>query len=163
MENESDMIRQQMTETRTALSDKLEMLERQVANTVSGASTAVTETVESVKGMVQETVQTVGDSVQESVVAVKDTFDLKRQVEKRPWTMVGAATAIGFFSNCLLNGRRRGQVSTPMATGLRDSVARNGVHEFRHSVAGDTRNVSDAAPHLDNERTESIRQSGRYV
>ena len=41
MDNESEVIRQQMDETRSALSDKVELLEQQVVETVHGATTAV--------------------------------------------------------------------------------------------------------------------------
>ena len=92
MENECEVIRQQMDETRTAMTDKIETLEQQVVDTVQAASAAVSETV-----------QTVKDSVHETVETVKDTFDLPRQVERRPWTMMAGATALGYLGGYLLN------------------------------------------------------------
>lgn len=110
MDNESEVIRQQMDETRSALSEKVELLEQQVVETVQGATTAVAETVGSVKEVVHDTVQTVKDSVQETVDSVKNTLDLQRQVEQRPWTMMAGATAVGFLGGCLL--RRGGEGRT---------------------------------------------------
>jgi ElaB/YqjD/DUF883 family membrane-anchored ribosome-binding protein len=97
MENECEVIRQQMDETRSAMTDKMETLEQQVVESVQAASAAVSETVQSVT-----------DSVHETVETVKDTFDLPRQVDRRPWTMMAGATALGYFGGYLLsrtNGR----------------------------------------------------------
>lgn len=101
MANEPEVIRQQMDETRTNLTDKLEMLENQVVETVQGTQQAVAETVETVKDAVQDTVQSVKDSVNDTVAGVKDTFDLRRHVNERPWTMMAGATVLGFLGGKL--------------------------------------------------------------
>jgi ElaB/YqjD/DUF883 family membrane-anchored ribosome-binding protein len=103
MDNESEVIRHQMEETRTALQDKLETLEQQVKDTVQGATEAVTETVSTVKEAVQDTVGTVKDSVHETVESVKETFDLQHQVERHPWPMFCGAAAVGFVGSRLLD------------------------------------------------------------
>jgi ElaB/YqjD/DUF883 family membrane-anchored ribosome-binding protein len=100
MDNESEVIRQQMEETRTSLAEKLETLEQQVVGTVQGATTAVADTVESVKDAVQETVSTVQESVH-------DALDLSRHVERHPWAMVGGSVALGYLAGRLL-GRAAG-------------------------------------------------------
>jgi len=107
---EPEVIRQQMEETRTALTEKLETLEQQMVQTVQGATAAVAETVENVKDAVQETVETVKDGVQQTVSTVKDTFDLPLQVQRHPWGMVLGAVAAGYLTGWLLEGRasRRG-------------------------------------------------------
>jgi ElaB/YqjD/DUF883 family membrane-anchored ribosome-binding protein len=96
MDNEPEVIRQQMQETRTSLTEKLETLEQQVVGTVQSAKTAVTETVENVKGAVQETVQ-----------SVKNTVDLPLQVRRHPWAMVGGSLAAGCLAGYLLTEPRR--------------------------------------------------------
>lgn len=111
MVNESEVIRQQMDETRSALTEKVELLEQQVVETVQGATTAVAETVGSVKEAVHDTVQTVKESVQDTVDSVKNTLSLRRQVELRPWTMMAGATAIGFIGCRLLRGTGSGQAN----------------------------------------------------
>jgi ElaB/YqjD/DUF883 family membrane-anchored ribosome-binding protein len=110
MDNESEVIRHQMEETRTSLQEKLETLEQQVKETVltaketvQTATEAVTETVSSVKEAVQDTVGTVKESVQETVETVKETFDLRQQVERHPWVAVGGAVAVGFVGGRLLD------------------------------------------------------------
>jgi len=93
---DEDRIRDQMTETRTSLSEKLEKLEEQVAGTVTGATDTVKGTVEAVKetvadakdavtgtvDAVKETVEAVKDSVQETIGAVKDTVQSTVQTVK---------------------------------------------------------------------------------
>jgi len=121
-ENEPDMIRQQMEETRTSLQSKLETLENQVVNTVQDSVTAVTDTVESVKAAVQDTVDSVKDTFQETVDTVKDTvqgtvdsmqetvetvkehLDIRQYVEEYPWAMFLGSAAVGYVGGCLLRG-----------------------------------------------------------
>jgi ElaB/YqjD/DUF883 family membrane-anchored ribosome-binding protein len=102
MENETELIRQQMLETRTALSEKLEALQEQVLSTVEGTTQTVTDTVQTVQEAVQDTVSTVSESVQDTVESVKDTFDVNRQVRRHPWLMVGGAIAVGYLGTRLL-------------------------------------------------------------
>jgi len=105
MDVKSEVIHNQMEETRSALQEKLETLEQKVQNTVQDATEAVNETVESVKGAVHETVETVKETVQGTVESVKETFDLPRQVQTHPWTMFFGAAALGFVATRLLNSR----------------------------------------------------------
>jgi ElaB/YqjD/DUF883 family membrane-anchored ribosome-binding protein len=102
MADETEMIKHQMEETRSSLAEKLETLEHQVMETVQGATSAVTDTVENVKDAVQETVDTVKGSVTETVETVKHTFDLKLQVDRRPWTMFAGSVAMGYLGGCLM-------------------------------------------------------------
>jgi len=102
MENEAELIRQQMLETRTSLSEKLEALQEQVLSTVEDTTKTVTDTVQTVQEAVQDTVSTVSDSVQDTVDTVKETFDLSRQMQNHPWLMVGGAVAIGYVGGRLL-------------------------------------------------------------
>jgi len=112
MENEPELIRDQMQETRTALTEKLEALESQVSGTVQSATAAVTETVEAVKSTVAETVGTVKDSVQETVStvkeSVKDAFDLPAHIERHPWAAMLGSVAVGYLGGRVLNGMAGG-------------------------------------------------------
>jgi len=104
MENEAELIRGQMAETRKDLSDKLEALQEQVLGTVVGTTRSVTETVEAVQEAVEDTVGTVKESFQETVDSVKSAFDLSEQMQKRPWLLMGGAVATGFVAGRLLMG-----------------------------------------------------------
>jgi ElaB/YqjD/DUF883 family membrane-anchored ribosome-binding protein len=94
MDQEPDMIRQQIDETRSSLTEKLESLEAEVKGTVRGARATVEDTIETVKASVQETVD-----------SVKRTFDVKYQVERHPWPMVAGSFVTGLLAGRLF-GRR---------------------------------------------------------
>jgi ElaB/YqjD/DUF883 family membrane-anchored ribosome-binding protein len=104
MENEPEMIRRQMAATRTALTDKLALLEQRAEDTVERASTAVRCVKENVEGAARM----VHKFVQEAAETVKDACDLERQVNWRPWTMMAGATALGYLGGRLLRGGRAG-------------------------------------------------------
>jgi len=112
MEDE-DLIRNQMEDTRTSMTEKLETLEQKVVETVQETTNAVTETVATVKDSINDTVSTVTDTVQGTVTAVKDTmeggvdavkdlFDIPGHVERHPWPMMGGSFAVGFLMGKLL-------------------------------------------------------------
>lgn len=95
MDDSPEMIRHQMEETRASLSEKLEQLEHQVFETVKDAKTAVHDTVDSVKEAMHETVET-----------VKDTFDVKLQMKRHPWAMLGGSIVLGYLGGRLLERSR---------------------------------------------------------
>jgi hypothetical protein len=101
MEKEQEIIKEQMEETRSALTEKIGILEQQVVDTVQEAKDGVKETVTVLKDAVQDTVQTVKDTVGETVDNVKETFDLSIQMQRRPWVVMGGAIALGFAGGYL--------------------------------------------------------------
>jgi ElaB/YqjD/DUF883 family membrane-anchored ribosome-binding protein len=103
MDHETEVIKQQMLETRTSLTEKLQALEEQVASTVRSTTEAVTETAEAVKGAVENTVSAVKGTVEETVETVKSSFDLTHQMEAHPWLMLGGAVVAGYFAASLLD------------------------------------------------------------
>jgi len=128
MENEPEVIRDHMQDTRTALADKLEALEQQVVSTVQSITTPVTETVETVKKAVedtvdavretvQSTVSTVTDAAQQTVDSVKETFNLPRQVERHPWLMMAGAAVVGYIGGRLLLPANTGSSGRPTTSG----------------------------------------------
>jgi hypothetical protein len=102
MENETEMIREQMLETRTALTEKLETLEEQVTAKVKGTTETIAETVETVKEAVENTAHTVERTVENTVETVKDTFDVSRHFEEHPWLMFGGAILAGYVAGRIL-------------------------------------------------------------
>jgi len=92
---------------RAELADKLETLESKIVGTVETAREAVAETVQTVKESVKESVETVTDTVQSSVETVRDTLDVRLQVERHPWAMVGGSIAAGFIAGWLVNRASR--------------------------------------------------------
>jgi hypothetical protein len=86
---------------RAAMTEKLEILEERVWETVEGAQSSVEEIVETVKETVGETVET-----------VKRTFDVQYQVDQHPRLMFGGATLAGY----LLGSRGGGRTSPAFST-----------------------------------------------
>jgi len=118
MDDESEVIRHQMEETRSSLTDKIERLEHTVEHKVQSTTAAVTCTVESVKDAVQDTVETMKGTVHDTVDSVKSTvnatvdsvkeaFDVPRYFHEYPWAAFGAAVGVGFAGGALLGGRSR--------------------------------------------------------
>lgn len=85
MDYETEVIKQQMSETRSSLGDKLETLEQKV-----------TETLKDTKEAVSETVENVTSSVGETVDKVKETFNLSGYIERNPWLALGGSIAAGY-------------------------------------------------------------------
>jgi len=116
MDDKPEVIRHRIDETRSALTEKLETLEREVRGTVCEARDAVTCTVETVRdtvnstlGGVRETVsstvETVRDQVQDTMCSVKEALNVQRQVQAHPWVMLGGSVAAGYLLGTLLPQR----------------------------------------------------------
>lgn len=133
---EPEVIRQQMDESRAALTEKLGLLEEKVsetvqtatasvAETVQSATASVTETVDSVKGAVQGTVDSVRHSVEDTVASVSEALDLALQVKRHPWGMFAGAIAVGYFGAQLLSAseRRSGFSARQHTNGFTDRLS----------------------------------------
>lgn len=104
-----------MDDTRSAMTEKLEMLGEHVRETVEGAQASMEEMVENVRDTVDTTVAAVKQTVEgaqasvegivenvkgtvgETVATVQRTFDLHHQMEQHPWLLVGGATVVGYL------------------------------------------------------------------
>jgi ElaB/YqjD/DUF883 family membrane-anchored ribosome-binding protein len=91
-EQDSAEMRKEIDCTRSAMAAKLEALENKVLGTVESA---------------QETVEISIQSAKDTLASVKRTFNLKLQVEQRPWTMVGGCLLAGLALGTLISTRRR--------------------------------------------------------
>jgi hypothetical protein len=77
---------QNIEDTRSAITEKLETLEERVREIVEGAQSSVEDIVENIR-------ETVGDTVE----TVKRTLDVPYQVDQHPGLMVGGATLAGYL------------------------------------------------------------------
>jgi len=109
MENDTEVIRQQMAETRNSLSEKVEAVEELVASAVKETTQAVAKTVENVTGAVENvtgavegTVNTVKATVTDSVESVKNALDITGYVEQYPWLVMGGGVAVGYLLGSML-------------------------------------------------------------
>jgi len=116
MDDKPEVIRHRIDETRSALTEKLETLEREVRGTVCEARDAVTCTVETVRetvnstlGGVRETVsstvEAVRDQVQDTMCSVREALNVQHQVQAHPWVMLGGSVAAGYLLGSLLPQR----------------------------------------------------------
>jgi ElaB/YqjD/DUF883 family membrane-anchored ribosome-binding protein len=123
VEDEPELIRDQMQETRTALTEKLEALEQKVTGTVDSTASAVAETVQNLTDTVQETVgtvketvastvDTVSETVESTVETVKDTFDIPGHVQRHPWIAMAGSVATGFLLGRMLHSGESSSSST---------------------------------------------------
>jgi ElaB/YqjD/DUF883 family membrane-anchored ribosome-binding protein len=103
MEDQAELIREDMKETRENLTDKLETLEEKVTDSLSAAQHSVTDTVETIK-----------EGVQESVASVREALDIPRHVREHPWLMMGGGVLVGFVAHSLLMPSRRSRRSQQM-------------------------------------------------
>jgi len=146
VDNELEVIRTQMEQTRSSLSDKLEALESEFRGTVEGATNAVEtvqETVANVQESVKETVESVTEGVKETVATVKDALNVRKHVERHPWAMFGGAVLVGCLAGFFVGGRRKSRKSTPaVPEAPPEPPARNG-SGYRNGVS---RKAAEAAP-----------------
>ncbi len=92
-EQNTDEMRQEIDCTRSAMADKIDALEDRVMGTVQSA---------------QETVEDSIQMAKDTVATVKRNFDLKYQIEQRPWLMVGGCVLAGLaLESLFLRIRRR--------------------------------------------------------
>jgi hypothetical protein len=114
MPPETDAIKQQMSQTRAALTQKLETLENQVIGTVRDTTNAVAGTVHDVRSTVSDTVREVGsvmrdtaqgvrEGLRETVAGVRETLDMARQMDRHPWLMLGGSVLAGFLGERILD------------------------------------------------------------
>lgn len=110
MPPETDLIKQQMGQTRAALTEKLETLETKVLGTVTSTTDTVAQTVHEMGATVLETSQTVRATLHEALTSVRDTFDVTRQVHQHPWLMLGGSVAAGYVGGVLLDNLEQGRM-----------------------------------------------------
>jgi len=109
-----------MEDTRSSLSDKIEALEKKVADTVQPVTDAVERTTEAVAETVErvkESVETVTGKVEETVQSVASAFDLRKHAERHPWLVLGVAATSGCIIGTILarGSRRRQSAHEPSA------------------------------------------------
>jgi len=132
MPPETELIKQQMGQTRTSLSQKMEMLENKVLGTVDNTASTVSNTVQMVGSTVRDTVQNLSSTVcdtanhlgatvsgtshdvrltlHDTVGSVRDALDVSRQMHEHPWIMLGGSVFVGYVGGRLLDSLERGHL-----------------------------------------------------
>ncbi len=94
MDETTEVMRRQLVDTRSQLTEKLVSLEQQVSDTVESTGSAVNATV----GAVQETVESVTSAVHGAVQSITDAIDLRQQMKQHPWLVLGGSVALGYLA-----------------------------------------------------------------
>ncbi len=103
MDDTTEVMRQQIVDTRSQLTEKLVSLEQQVSDTVQSTGSAVNATV----GAVQETVESVTNAVKGAVQSISDAIDIRQQMKQHPWLILGGSVALGYLAVDLLEQSTR--------------------------------------------------------
>jgi ElaB/YqjD/DUF883 family membrane-anchored ribosome-binding protein len=121
MPPETELIKQQMGQTRAALADKLENLESKVFGIVTTTTDTVTQTVQGVQATVTQTVQEVGATLRDTtqsfhaatsdvMTALHNAFDVPRQVHNHPWLTLGSSVLAGYVGGVILDNLEHGHM-----------------------------------------------------
>jgi ElaB/YqjD/DUF883 family membrane-anchored ribosome-binding protein len=168
MPPETELIRQQMGQTRSSLTEKLELLETKVFGTVHDTTGTISNTVQQVSSTVRDTVrevgaavqQTTGDvraSVRQAMCSAREAVSVSRQVQEHPWLMLGGSVFAGYVGGLLLDNLQRGHLPSLPAAPERllpqDSEVRERIESVppaRHTGSSFLRSLVDTfAPELD--------------
>jgi ElaB/YqjD/DUF883 family membrane-anchored ribosome-binding protein len=110
MPPETELIKQQMGQTRAALTEKLDTLETKVFSAVGTTTDTVTRTVHEVGATVRETAQDVRATMHESLASFRDALDVTHQVKEHPWLMMGGSVLAGYVGGVVLDNLERGHL-----------------------------------------------------
>jgi ElaB/YqjD/DUF883 family membrane-anchored ribosome-binding protein len=111
MDQTESHIKQNIEETRAAMSEKIDKIEGKVHHTMEGTKStldSVVGGVNRVKGTIEETksvmdnsIDTLKQAIDETVERVKYTAELIEQVKHNPWIMFGSAVLVGYVMGSL--------------------------------------------------------------
>jgi len=96
-----ERVRDTLEETRSTVEDIVGNVKETVGETVG----AVKETVDEAKSTVENIVENVKGTMDDTFTMVKNSFDLSYQMEQRPWLMVGGAVAVGWIIGRAVSSR----------------------------------------------------------
>lgn len=114
MDQREAYIKQNIVETRDAMSEKIEMIENHIYKAMEGPKSAIDTVmwnIDRFKGALEETksamdlsIAHIDQAVDETLVRAKSTADLIGQVKHDPWIMVGSAILMGYVIGSLNRG-----------------------------------------------------------
>ncbi|HEY7329853.1 MAG TPA: hypothetical protein VH592_19620 [Gemmataceae bacterium] len=110
MPPETELIKQQMGQTRAALTEKMETLENKVLGTVNSTTDTISQTVQDVGATVTETTHNVRATLRETIDSVRDALDVSRQIHQHPWVMMAGSVAAGYVGGVMLDNLEHGRL-----------------------------------------------------
>ncbi len=107
MDQRESPIKQDIEETHTAITEKIEMIEERVHETMEGTKSTIDNvmnnvkrvqgTVEEAKVTIDNILDTLKQTMDETVERVNYAADLIDQVNQNPWIMFGSAILMGYI------------------------------------------------------------------
>ena len=127
MAQKEDSLEKDIEDTRAVMTEKIDMIEDRVNETMEGTKATVDNVMEKVKG-VQETIdsakstidnilETMKHTMEETIERVKYTSTVIEQVDQNPWIMLGSAVLTGYILGGLNEGRSPSQHYMPEKKG----------------------------------------------
>jgi hypothetical protein len=123
MDQREDDLRQEIEDTRAAMTEKIELIEERVQETIAGAKSTVEsamqgfkqvqETVEKAKSTADSVIESVKGTVDETIERAKSTSELIAQVNQNPWIMFGSALLVGYILGSLARNKAFDSTRTP--------------------------------------------------
>jgi uncharacterized membrane protein len=115
MAQKPNSLERDIEDTRNVMTEKIDMIENRVNETMEGTKVTVNNVIDKVKG-VQETIDTAKSSIDSILETIKNTIDetidrvkytstVIEQVDQNPWIMVGSAILTGYVLGGLNEGR----------------------------------------------------------
>jgi archaellum component FlaC len=121
MDQRQSQVGKDIENTRAVMSEKIEMIEDRVNETMEGTKTTIDNvmhkvkdvqgTIEDAKSTVDNLLDTIKQTMEETMERVKSTASLIEQVDQNPWIMFGSAILTGYILSSLHGDRPLSQVS----------------------------------------------------
>ena len=122
MVQKESSLERDIEDTRAVMTEKIDMIENRVNETMEGTKATIDNVMEKVKG-VQETIdtakstidnilETIKHTMEETIERVKYTSTVIEQVDQSPWIMLGSAVLTGYVLGGLGEGESNGAKST---------------------------------------------------
>jgi uncharacterized membrane protein len=123
MVQKEDSLEKDIEDTRAVMTEKIDMIEGRVNETMEGTKATINNVMEKVKG-IQETIddtkstidnilETIKHTMEETIERVKYTSTVIEQVDQNPWIMLGSAVLTGYVLGGLHEGRSPSQHAIP--------------------------------------------------
>jgi hypothetical protein len=106
MDQRENHLREDIEDTRVAITEKIEMIEDRVHQTMDGTRSTIDSVLENIKGVegtiehtkstIDNILDTIKQSIDEAIERAKYAADLIEQVNKNPLIMLGSAILTGY-------------------------------------------------------------------
>jgi len=127
MVQKEDSLEKDIEDTRAVMTEKIDMIEDRVNETMEGTKATIDNVMEKVRG-VQETIdsakstidnilETMKHTMEETIERVKYTSTVIEQVDQNPWIMLGSAVLTGYILGGLNEARSPSQHYIPAKKG----------------------------------------------